>query len=253
LPHALPNYGIWFAVAPCALVLQEVSMQRIGRFVVCVGLFCLAHATHVSADPILVSSGFLLVPGSREAGSISIAGTQGFSLDARVSPDEGRVDVFHLECNAVCLPGSTISLGASQGGPSFNGTATLAGNSYQLSGGVNDPTVVSLEFFGTATLPPLQNSLRVEAPFTAMGGFFLSGGDLQTTPMSGAGVVSLWLSPQTGIPGIPPGWVVDQIRYDFDDSAPIPEPATVTLLGSGLAAIALRARIRRKEKAERRT
>jgi hypothetical protein len=71
-------------------------------------------------------------------------------------------------------------------------------------------------------------------------------------PMSGAGVVSLWLSSQSGIPGIPPGWVVDEIRYDFGDPAPIPEPATLTLLGIGLAAIALRARIRGKEKAERR-
>ena len=224
-------------------------MHRIGRFVVCVGLFCLADATHVSADPILVSSGFLLVTGLTEAGSISIAGTQGFSLDARVSPAEGRVDVFHLECNAVCLPGSTISLGAFQGGPSFNGTATLAGNSYRLSGSINDPAGVFLEFFGTATLPALQNSLRVEAPFTARGGIFLPGVD--STPMSGAGVVSLWLSPQTGIPGIPPGWVVEKIRYDFGDSAPIPEPATLTLLGIGLAATALRARIRGK-KAERR-
>ena len=82
-----------------------------------------------------------------------------------------------------------------------------------------------------------------------MGWFSLPGDQI---PMSGAGVVSLWLSPQTGIPGIPPGWVVDQIRYDFGDSAPIPEPATLTLLGIGLAAIALRARIRGKEKAERR-
>jgi hypothetical protein len=59
-------------------------------------------------------------------------------------------------------------------------------------------------------------------------------------------------SMQTTIPGIPPGWVVDQVRYDFGDSAPVPEPATLTLLGIGLAATALRARIRGKEKAERR-
>ena len=224
-------------------------MQRIGRFVVCVGLFCLADATHVAADPILISSGFLLVTGRSEAGSISIAGTQGFSLNARVDPGEGRVDVFHLECDPICLPGSTISLGASQGGVSFtDGTTTLAGNSYPLSS--DSPAEVSLELFGTATLPALQNSLRVEAPFTAMGWFSSPGGQI---PMSGAGVVSLWLSPQNSIPGIPPGWVVDQVRYDFGDAAPIPEPATLILLGIGLAAFALRARIRGKENAERRT
>lgn len=225
-------------------------MHRIGRFVVSVGLFCLAYATHVSADPILISSGFLQVTGSStEVGSISIAGTQGFSLDGRVVPNEGRVDV-HTQCFVVCLPGSTISLGASQGGVSFSdATATLAGNSYELSGGINAPVTVLLELFGTATLPALQNSLRVEAPFTAMGWFSLPDDQIR---MSGAGVVSVWLSPQTTIPGIPPGWVMDQVRYDFGYSAPVPEPATLTLLGIGLAATALRARIRGKEKAERR-
>ena len=223
-------------------------MHRIGRFVVCVGLFCLPDATHAAADPIVISSGSLLVTGRSEVGSISIAGTQGFSLDARVVPSEGRVDVFDLECDPSCLPGSTISLGASQGGPSFVGTATLAGNSHELSGGLNDPAGVLLEFFGTATLPALQNSLRVKAPFKAMGWFSLPG---QTTPMTGAGVVSLWLS-QSSSPDLPPGWVVDQVRYDFGDPAPVPEPATLTLLGIGLAAIALGARMRGKEKAERR-
>jgi hypothetical protein len=224
-------------------------MHRIGRLVVCVGLFCLADATHVAADPISVTSGFLLVTGPSEVGSISIAGTQGFSLDATVVPSEGRVDVFHLECNPSCLPGSTISLGAFQGGPSFNGTATLAGNSYELSGGINDPATVALEFFGTTTLPALQNSIQVTAPFTAMGWFSLPSGDQAL--MSGAGVVSLRLS-QSGSPDLPPGWVVDQIRYDFGDPAPVPEPATLTLLGIGLAGVALGARIRRKHSADRR-
>jgi hypothetical protein len=125
----------------------------------------------------------------------------------------------------------------------------LAGNSYELSGGLNDPAGAMLEFFATATLPELQDSVRLEAPFTAMGWFSLTG---NTSPLSGAGVVSLWLEPQSGSPELPRGWVVDQIRYDFADAAPVPEPATLTLLGIGLAAAALRARIRGKEKAKRR-
>src|SRR4051812_12083245 len=95
----------------------------------------------------------------------------------------------------ICCPGLTISLVAAQGSVAFtDGTTTLAGNSYQLSS--DSPAVVSLEFFGTATLPALQNSLLVEAPFTAMGWFSLPGDQI---PMSGAGVVSLWLSPQISI------------------------------------------------------
>jgi hypothetical protein len=222
-------------------------MHRIGRFVVCFGLFCLASITHAAADPVSITSGFLLVTGPLEVGSISITGTEGFSLDAKVDPSEGRIDALQLECDPLCLPGSTISLGAFQGGPSFNGRASLGGNSYQLSGGIDDPATVALEFFGTATLPGLQNSLVITAPFNAMGWFSVLSRD--QTLMSGAGVVSVWLS-QSSYPDLPRGWVVDQLRYDFSDPAPIPEPATLSLLGIGLAATALRARARRKENAK---
>ena len=217
-------------------------MCRISRFVVGVGILCLASSTGAAAEPVSVTSGFLLVTGPFHPSSASLAGTQGFSLDARVTPGEGRVDPVHLECDPVCLPGSTMSTGAFLGGPAFVGTATLAGNSHVLSGSIEDPAVVALEFFGTAVLPDLQDALILTAPFNAMGWFSLPG---QQTLMSGAGIVNLWLS-QSHVAGVPRGWVVDQVRYDFREPAPIPEPATLGLLGTGLAAMALRARSRRR-------
>ena len=220
-------------------------MRHVSRFVVCLAIFGLGVSTHATAEPVSITSGFLLVTGPVETGSVSIAGMQAFSLDARVAPNEGRVDPY-LDCSNPCLPGSTISIGAFLGGPAFEGTATLDGNSYELSGGIDDLAVVALEIVGTARLPVWDDSSTLTtAPFRTFGSFILPFGD--SVLLRGAGIVSLWLSPIPAAFDLPPAWVVDQVRYDFsDDPAPIPEPATLTLLGIGLAATALRSRRRRQ-------
>lgn len=48
----------------------------------------------------------------------------------------------------------------------------------------------------------------------------------------------------TGTPGVY-GFADESIRYEFDAVAPIPEPGTLLLLGSGLAGVVLRRRARR--------
>ena len=41
-----------------------------------------------------------------------------------------------------------------------------------------------------------------------------------------------------------PANVISRVRYEFEDAAPTPEPSTLLLIGSGLAALAARRRSR---------
>ena len=77
-------------------------------------------------------------------------------------------------------------------------------------------------------------SIIVTALFalTPESAFFVSGGRLGIT---GAGTATLWLNPMAG-PGVPSAWVLDQIRYDFTGTAPVPEPGTMLLFATGALA-----------------
>jgi len=222
-------------------------MRRVFPILVTAGLTCLVVATPVAADPVSITSGFVVVTGPVTTGPISIAGTRGFSIQGLVDTGEGRVDPFHLACSPVCLPGSTISITSVFSGPAVVGEATLDGNQYQFTGSVNDPVAVSLWFEGTAKLPELGDSpTMLTAPFSAAPlSVFLT--EDAIVPLNGLGMVTLSLSPSSIIPGVPRGWTVNQVRYDFRDVPdPVPEPATLTLFALGLTATTLRARMRRR-------
>lgn len=194
-----------------------------------------------------ITSGSLTVTGRFGPGAVSLAGTDGFSLGARVIPSEGRVDPLHIGCDIQCEPGSSISIGAWLGGPAFVGTATLEGTSYALTGSINDPAGVALEWFGMLALPPLGSGVTTAtAPFRATGFFGLPSGEV--TRLAGRGVATLWLAPVGEATGLPPGWVAQQIRYDFSaDPAPVPEPGTLGLIAIGLAGAGARVAKRRRQ------
>ena len=210
-------------------------MTRITSFVACLGLFLLGVPPPASAEPIRLTGGTILVTGQVEPGTVSIAGTRGFSLTGGVDPGEGRVDPFTV-CNP-CLPGtSTLSVGAFLGGTAFpNAVATLDGNTYTVGTGIDDPEFVTLELFGTVSLPALSDSrTMITAPFTATGAFFAPALNAPV-PIRGRGIATLRLKPFPSN-GSPETWEIDRlVRYEFSD--PVPEPATVMLVASGLAAI----------------
>jgi hypothetical protein len=127
----------------------------------------------------------------------------------------------------------------------------LDGNQYELTESVDDPAAASLFLVGTATLPQLVSSPTViTAPFSLAQSLFIVDtgvGVPELVPLNGSGIASLSLSPEVPSPNEPPLWMVDQVRYDFNDvQTPVPEPSTLTLITLGLAATTLRARMRRR-------
>jgi PEP-CTERM motif len=224
-------------------------MRHFFRIVAFVGFACLAITPPAAADPISITSGSIVVTDPFSIGRISIAGTRGFSIEGFVDLSEGFV-VPLSECGTIgCLAGTTISLAALLVDSAVVGTARLDGNQYEI-GRADSPAFVFLQLVGTATLPQLVSSPTVvTSPFSAAQSFFFFetfGGGGDRVPLNGSGVVSLSLSPFPD-PDSPPLWVVDQVRYDFNDvPAVVPEPSTMTLITLGLAVTTLRARMRRR-------
>jgi PEP-CTERM motif len=225
-------------------------MRHFFPIVAFVGFTCLAVTPPAAADPISITSGSIVAadPFGIGSNSIAIAGTRGFSIEGVVDLSEGFVAPLS-GCGTIgCLAGTTISLGTFLADSAVVGTATLDGNQYHIGFG-NDPASVLLQFVGTATLPqPVSSPTVVTAPFSATQSLFsfeIFDGVFTSVPLNGSGVASLSLSPSLN-PDFPPLWVVDQVRYDFNDvPAVVPEPSTMTLITLGLAVTTLRARMRR--------
>lgn len=211
-------------------------MTRSSRFVVAAALLCVGFSHQAAADPIRITAGSMLLTGPSELGTISVTGTRGFSLEPSVDPAEGNTVM--AQCGiSPCLTGET-SIGGMLAGSAFpDGVATFEGIVYDDIDNLNSPAAVGLAFTGSAVLPALPASPMstiVTAPFalTPESAFFVSGGRVGIT---GGGTATLWLNPSAG-PGVPSAWVVDQIRYDFNDTPPVPEPGTMLLFGTGALA-----------------
>jgi hypothetical protein len=186
------------------------------------------HVTAISAgaDPIQVVAGSL---------SVDTGDPPSFRLvtaDGRTYLGEEFATNWDLSCFFECPAGTSIPLSMAPAGPDGEGVLVR-------DDGVSGFPVIRLVLSAPAvTLGPDTGIPRVEvfqAPFTFAGQITafpnadLSGAPLFDVALTGAGIANLSMFVENGL------YSFSSIDYVFDETAPVPEPATVLLVSAGSA------------------
>jgi hypothetical protein len=191
------------------------------------------------ADQIALTSGvldLLVTTGGTGGGLVRLAGDRGFTFVGNMNA------FFPPPVGNPMIPGTPIALEGGATGLDLQGTVTLDGVTYPGVGGLDSPSSASLGFLtSAATLPSVINGpSQITAPFI-MDFLFFPGGSQSNHTLFGGGTATIFLDEDRGF-GVP-SWRVTRIRAEVSDAAaPVPEPATLLLMGSGLGWVAMRRR-----------
>ena len=217
-------------------------MLRSSTFVTCAGLFCLSMAHAVSADTIHVT-GTMNITREGIGDRVNLSGP-GFAMDARVGHIDGYVGPF--DCTP-CSPGTTLNAGGVLSTTVFgNGTLTLNGVTYPVTESLDSPATLYMELTGSLLAPMFAGtSTSVTVPFTMRSSVLINFGERAT--LRGGGNATVFFAPSGSFPEDGPLWWTSAVHYDFSDPAPVPEPATLLMVGGGLAAAAYAKRRRRTD------
>jgi hypothetical protein len=194
-----------------------------------------------AADPVVVTGGNVevMVPAGLTRGFF-----EGQDFFMRFHTD-GFVNSLDRQCRP-CAPGDMVDFGGTYNLPITGATAEVDGVTY---------TQIFPDMTGTFVTSSIRvegsETMTLSVPFTYSGtviGFLENPltreGDapsLFTRSLVGSGTATarfIFLDQEDQ----DPSFTADDLRYQFDDAEPIPEPATMTLFAAGAAALAARRR-----------